>query len=167
MLRVILATVSTVAVLVLLLSFKTHSTSAITTPPAAVSNSGGTTGGPASGTTSGPAGGTTSGPASTPSSSSGNSTPATKTVTGTAAGTIYGPVQVRITVTNGKVTAVDAVEYPENSPRDAQINSYAIPALNQEALSAGSAHIDTVSGASYTSGGYVTSLQSALDKAGL
>jgi uncharacterized protein with FMN-binding domain len=160
MLRVILATVSTVAVLVLLLSFKTHSTSAITTPPAAVSNSGGPTSGTASGTASTP-----SGPPGT--SGSSNSTPTTKSVTGTAAGTIYGPVQVRITVTNGKVTAVDAVEYPENTPRDAQINSYAIPALNQEALSAGSAHIDTVSGASYTSGGYITSLQSALDKAGL
>jgi uncharacterized protein with FMN-binding domain len=42
---------------------------------------------------------------------------------------------------------VQAVEYPENTPRDEQMNSYAIPALNQEALAAGSAHIDAISGA--------------------
>jgi uncharacterized protein with FMN-binding domain len=80
---------------------------------------------------------------------------------------MYGPVEVQITVKNGKVTAAQAVQYPQDSPRDQQINSYAIPVLNQEAVSAGSAHIDAVSGATYTSGGYVTSLQSALDKAGL
>ena len=88
-------------------------------------------------------------------------------MTGTAADTIYGPVQVQITVKNGKVTAAQAVQYPQDSPRDQQINSYAIPVLNQEAVSASSASIDAVSGATYTSGGYVTSLQSALDKAGL
>jgi uncharacterized protein with FMN-binding domain len=80
---------------------------------------------------------------------------------------MYGPVQVQITVKNGKVTAAQAVQYPQDSPRDQQINSYAIPVLNQEAVSASSASIDAVSGATYTSGGYVSSLQSALDKAGL
>jgi uncharacterized protein with FMN-binding domain len=80
---------------------------------------------------------------------------------------MYGPVEVRITVKNGKVTAAQAVEYPDQDPRDAQINSYAIPTLNSEAVAASSAQIDTVSGATYTSGGYISSLQSALDKAGL
>jgi uncharacterized protein with FMN-binding domain len=88
-------------------------------------------------------------------------------VTGAAADTMYGPVQVRITVRSGKITAAQAVEYPENSPRDQQINAYAIPALNQETVAAGSATIDMVSGATYTSQGYITSLQSALDQAGL
>ena len=74
---------------------------------------------------------------------------------------------MRITVTGGKVTAVAATEYPEETPRDYQINSFAIPELNSEALAAGSAKIDTVSGATYTSGGYVGSLQNALDKAGI
>ena len=59
------------------------------------------------------------------------------------------------------------MEYPTETPRDYQINSFAIPQLNAEALAAGSAKIDTVSGATYTSGGYVGSLQNALDKAGL
>ena len=87
-------------------------------------------------------------------------------MTGEAWPTIYGPVQVRITVDGGKITAVTAVEYPVDTPRDEQINAFAIPQLNSEALAAGSAKIDTVSGATYTSGGYIGSLQSALDKAG-
>jgi uncharacterized protein with FMN-binding domain len=73
---------------------------------------------------------------------------------------------VKITITNGRPSAVEAVEYPEESPRDEQINSYAIPQLNQEAVAAKSAKIDMVSGATYTSTGYITSLQSALDQAG-
>jgi uncharacterized protein with FMN-binding domain len=76
-------------------------------------------------------------------------------------------VQVRITVANGTVTAVEAVDYPQNNPRDAQINAYAIPQLNSEVLAAKSASIDMVSGATYTSEGYISSLQSALDQAGL
>jgi uncharacterized protein with FMN-binding domain len=86
-------------------------------------------------------------------------------VTGAAWPTIYGPVQVQITVRGGRVTAVTAVEYPADTPRDVQINQYAIPQLNAETLAAGSAQIDAVSGATYTSQGYIGSLQSALDKA--
>ena len=74
---------------------------------------------------------------------------------------------MQITVQNGTLTAVNAVVYPQNNSRDEQINSYAIPQLNQEAMSAKSANIDMVSGATYTSDGYIGSLQSALDKAGL
>ena len=88
-------------------------------------------------------------------------------MTGTAWPTIYGPVQVQVTVAAGKVTAVKALEYPEESPRDYQINAFAIPQLNSEALAAGSAQIDAVSGATYTSQGYIGSLQNALDKAGI
>jgi uncharacterized protein with FMN-binding domain len=155
MLRAILAIAGTAAGLILLLSFKTHGTSATTTPPAAISGTSG-----ASGAASAP-GSDTPG-TSSPSSSS---TATAKAVTGEAADTRYGPVQVKITVKNGKLVAVDAVAYPQNDPRDAQINAYAIPELDKEALAAGSARIDTVSGATYTSEGYVASLQSALDKA--
>jgi uncharacterized protein with FMN-binding domain len=59
---------------------------------------------------------------------------------------MYGPVQVKITVKNGKLTAVDAVVYPQQDPRDAQINAYAVPALDREALApAGSRHLRRVS----------------------
>ena len=91
----------------------------------------------------------------------------TRTVTGQAFPTIYGPVQVKITVTDGRITAATAVQYPQDTPRDYQINSFAIPQLNQEAVAAGNAKIDAVSGATYTSGGYIGSLQNALDQAGI
>lgn len=164
--RVILAIVGTVAGLIVLLSFKTHSPSAAATPPAAISGTSSQASPPAATPkASRSPGGSKKSPAP---SSSPSSAPATvMTVTGSAVDTMYGPVQVQITVKNGRVTAAQAVQYPQDSARDQEINSYAIPMLNQEAVSAGSAHIDAVSGATYTSGGYVTSLQSALDKAGV
>ena len=156
--RVLLAIVSTIAALVLLLGFKSHSTTSSAAVPPAVSSpaSGGT------GSSAGTGSSTGSGSGSSSSSSTGS-----KTYTGDAADTRYGPVQVQITVTNGQVTAAQAVAYPENDPRDEQINSYAVPELNQEAAAAKNAQIDTISGATYTSEGYIQSLQSALDKAGL
>jgi uncharacterized protein with FMN-binding domain len=158
--RVLLAIVSTVASLVLLLGFKTHAVKSATaaTPGSATATIPSTSSGSNNS-------GSSSGASSSGSSSTSNSA-GSKTVTGDSADTRYGPVQVKITVTNGKLTAVQAVDYPTNDPRDQEINSYAIPQLNSEALAAGSAQIDTVSGATYTSEGYVTSLQSALDKAG-
>jgi uncharacterized protein with FMN-binding domain len=88
-------------------------------------------------------------------------------VTGSVAQTRWGPVQVRVTVASGKVTDVSVVQYPNDNPRDEEINSYALPILAQETVDAQSANIDMVSGATYTSQGYVESLQSALDQAGL
>ena len=57
--------------------------------------------------------------------------------------------------------------YPDGTMRDVQINEFALPELVQETISADSASIDAVSGASYTSQGYISSLQSAIDKAGI
>ena len=165
--RAILAICATAVGLVLLLSFKTHTQSAapVTSPAAAL---GSPTPGSAAGNGTAPASAAPAASGSAaPASSTAAKSGASKTVTGAAWPTIYGPVQVRITVTGGKVTAVAATEYPEETPRDYQINSFAIPELNSEALAADSAKIDTVSGATYTSGGYVGSLQSALDKAGI
>ena len=149
--RVILAIVTTAAALALLLSFKTHSQSGPGTSPAAALGSP-TPGG------AGPA--ASAGGASAGTQAGGQG----KTVTGKAWPTVYGPVQVRITLAGGRITAASAVQYPQESPRDQQINSYAIPQLNQEAVAAGSAKIDAVSGATYTSGGYIGSLQNALDQ---
>lgn len=81
--------------------------------------------------------------------------------------TKYGPVQVRITLTGSKITNATAVQYPDETARSKDINSTAVPKLNQETLAAQSAAIDTVSGATYTSAGYKQSLQSALDQAGV
>lgn len=76
-------------------------------------------------------------------------------------------MQVEITVAGGKVTDVSVVDYPDNNGKDQQINARALPVLVEETLDAQSADIDMVSGATVTSDGYVESLQSALDQAGL
>ncbi|MDX3586594.1 FMN-binding protein, partial [Streptomyces europaeiscabiei] len=89
----------------------------------------------------------------------------TQVLTGSAIKTDYGPVQVRVTVTDGKITGAEALQQPTGG-RSTQISGTAIPQLNKNAVSAGSADIDAVSGATYTSGGYKQSLQSALDQAG-
>jgi uncharacterized protein with FMN-binding domain len=163
--RVIFAIVTTASALVFLLSFKTHSTPVAATSPPSASASAAPAASASAAATSKAASGTSSSSSSSSASSSANT--AATTVTGDEAQTIYGPVVVKITVKNGKVTAAEAIEYPNSDPRDAQINSYAIPALNSEAVGASSARIDTISGATYTSQGYLSSLQSALDKAGL
>ncbi|MFI7017978.1 FMN-binding protein [Streptomyces sp. NPDC050164] len=87
-----------------------------------------------------------------------------QTVAGDVAQTQYGPVQVRITVAGGKITNAEAVQAPKGGRSD-QITASSVPRLNQAAVAAGSAEIDAVSGATYTSAGYKKSLQSALDKA--
>jgi uncharacterized protein with FMN-binding domain len=88
----------------------------------------------------------------------------TRTVTGDVARTQYGNVQVRLTVSGGKITEAEAVQAPKGGVSD-QKTALAVPKLNQEAVAAQSAQIDAVSGATYTSGGYKQSLQSAIDKA--
>jgi uncharacterized protein with FMN-binding domain len=76
-------------------------------------------------------------------------------------------VQVQLTVQARRITAVKVVDYPANNRRDEEINARALPVLVKETLSAQSADIDMVSGATVTSDGYVRSLQSALDQAGI
>ncbi|MFF5368294.1 FMN-binding protein [Streptomyces sp. NPDC013187] len=96
---------------------------------------------------------------------SGGGQAATQTLTGSVAQTQYGPVQVRVTVAGGKITKAEAVQAPKGGRSD-QITSSSVPRLNQAAVAAGTADIDAVSGATYTSAGYKKSLQSALDQAG-
>src|SRR6185437_9526820 len=121
---------------------------------------------------------TTKAPATTPTSAKPSSTPtkkasATPTPTkssapttqqfeGPSVDTQYGPVQVVITVSGGKITAANDEQQPADS-----IGANAIPQLNQETLTAQSANIQAVSGATFTSNGYISSLQQAVDQAGL
>jgi uncharacterized protein with FMN-binding domain len=92
---------------------------------------------------------------------------AAQTFTGSATQTEWGIVQVEITVADSKITDVQVLQYPNENPKDVQINNYALPVLIDETISAQSADIQMVSGATVTSVGYVTSLQAALDEAGL
>ena len=89
------------------------------------------------------------------------------TFTGGTAQTAYGPVQVQIVVQNNTITSANAIKYPTGNSHDVAIAQYAIPVLNREAVQAQSAQISMVSGATYTSSGYIQSLQSALSAAHL
>jgi uncharacterized protein with FMN-binding domain len=91
--------------------------------------------------------------------------PARRTVTGALVQTPYGNVQVRVSLQGKKITKVTAVHLTDSSSTSVEISAGAAPILRQEAMRAQSAHIDMVSGATYTSEGYKTSLQSALDAA--
>ncbi|MEU9743599.1 FMN-binding protein [Micromonospora chersina] len=168
--RITIWLLSTVAALVLLFSYRTSTmgaggeTSAIASGSDGPAGSGsswtGTDDGSGSSTGDTSSGGGTSSGGSDTSSGSG-------TATGSVAQTRWGPVQVRITVSNGKITDVTAVQVPDGNHRDQEINDYAVPILRQAALAAQSARIDTVSGATVTSDGYRESLQSAIDAAHL
>ena len=88
------------------------------------------------------------------------------TATGDAVDTRYGAAQVRVTVSGGKIVKIEALQLQGNDPRSVEISSSAEPVLQQEVLTAQSAAIDAVSGATFTSASYDQSLQSALDKLG-
>ena len=154
--RIVVAVMGTVSGLVLLFSYHTSTNGPASAAPS-TTTSAGVTPGAASG----------SGSAASSATSSAAASAATATYTGEAVDTRWGPVQVAITVTDGTITAVTAVEYPQNNGRDQQINAYALPILAQEAVAAQSAKIDAVSGATVTSDGYLSSLQSAIDQAHL
>ena len=87
--------------------------------------------------------------------------------TGSSVSTQYGSVQVQVVVANGKITDVKALHLTDDGGRSVQISNSAAPILRSEVLSSQSARVSTVGGATYTSDAYLTSLQSALDQAGL
>jgi len=150
---------STVSAVVLLVGFDAsrHTQTAVA-PPVSSSSSG-------SGTISSSSPSQRSGTGHT--SAGKGKTSATRTVTGSVAQTQWGPVQVQLVISDGTITQVNVVQYPNGNPRDAEINRYALPILIRETTSQQSASIDMVSGATVTSTGYIQSLQSALDRANL
>jgi uncharacterized protein with FMN-binding domain len=87
------------------------------------------------------------------------------TFTGPSVFVNYGNVQVQITVVNGRITDAVAVKAP--SGKNDRYTNMSVPTLKQQTLAAQSANIKGVSGASYTSYGWFTSLQGALAQAGL
>ena len=99
----------------------------------------------------------------TPTTSSGSGK--SRSATGNAVDTQYGAAQVRVTVSNGKIVKIQALQLQGNDPRSVQISSSAEPVLQQEALTKQSAGIDAVSGATFTSASYAQSLQSEIGRA--
>lgn len=150
--RVIFAITVTIAGLVALLSFKSHFPErTVAAPPGQPPAPAGT-----SGTTA-----PFTGAAAQRALPAGE-----RAVLGSVANTIYGPVQVQAVVRSGKIVSVRILQQPSGTTEDVQIGQYAFPRLITETLTAQSARVDAVSGATYSSGGYLRSLQSALDSAG-
>lgn len=167
--RITMWFIATVVVVVLLFSYRTS----LGVGSAPARNAGvGDTGANGTGATGANVPGVVPGPvasgASAPSAgaTAGGGTAANGTVVnGTVVQTRWGPVQVKVTIAGGRISDVVALQVPDGNFRDQQINSYAVPRLREEVLSAQSAQIDTVSGATVTSDGYIGSLQAALDAA--
>ena len=184
--RISLWLLSTISTLVLLFSYHTStsakaSTSIVASAESGVSSTGSTAtsagDGSGSSTASGASSGSaetstsagTSGEGSTSSSGTASAAASTgaQTYDGSVVSTRYGNVQVQITVEGGQVTKSIVLQVPWSNGKDQQINSRAVPTLNAETVQAQSADINMVSGATYTSKGYIESLQAALDQAHL
>lgn len=153
--RALMAIVTTIVGLVLLLQYKTPAPPALAMPV----------------TGSAPAGaGSTPAAAAPPATGAAPAPEQPRTLVGQTIDTQQGPVQVQATVTGTAatgttITDITVPQYPNGGGRDQAINSVALPNLVQQALAAQSANIDMVSGATYTSTGFIQSLQSALDQA--
>ena len=181
--RITLAVLSTLAVLVLLLSYRTSLGGGVAAQPAQQAHVVTGDGASTTTTTTGQGPDPPTGDPTTPAGSSGSASaapaaPSTRAARSTSAPsathtvvdgstemTRYGPVQVRVTISGGRITDVKAVQYPTGERRDQEINAFALPQLRSEVLSAQSARVDVVSGATFTTAGYLASLQSALDVA--
>lgn len=156
--RIFLAIGGTVAGLAVLLGFKSHGGPALAGVAAGTANS--KPYGQASAAASGAAGGSSgAGSSSGVISTAGGG----RLITGDVANTAYGPVQIQVLLKQNKITKVTVLEQPQSTENDIRIGDFAFPKLIQETLTAQSDRIDSVSGATYTSGGYIKSLQSVLD----
>jgi hypothetical protein len=153
--RIIFAVCGTVAGLAMLLSFKSHTSAGAVTGVAGTANTK-------------PFGQASASASASPSSGGSGvlSTTGGRQLTGQVANTAYGPVQLQLTLVQNKITKVSVLQQPEATANDIRIGNFAFPKLISETLTAQSARIDSVSGATYTSGGYIKSLQSILDGSG-
>jgi len=106
--------------------------------------------------------GSTAAPQPKATATSGSTTSGTTSATGTSVDVGYGIVQVKVTLSDGKISAIDAVSLPQNDGHSARISQQAWPLLVDQALKAQSSAISGVSGASYTSYGFTESLKAAL-----
>lgn len=158
--RILFALAATLSGLVLLFSYRTSFGDAVPADTAA-----GT--GTALTSSAGSAGSSATGSSATGSSATGSAASGfiDGQYTGQTASTRYGPVQLSVTVSAGRISAVDVIQSPNGNGRDREISQRAIPQLVSDTIQTQSASVHFVSGATYTSTGYEQSLQSALDQA--
>lgn len=106
-------------------------------------------------------------PAPSQSSTTKTGTAKSGSFTGASESTPYGNVQVQLTLVSGKITEVLALQLTNDGGRSVQISNRAAPVLRSEVLASQTANVASVTGATYTSDGYLSSVQSALDQAGI
>ncbi len=156
--RIVLAMSTTLAVIFLLFSYRTSSVGPTTGSSTATASAHVVPGSSAGNPATDPV---------TPQASVAPPASASVKIDGKLLQTGYGPIVVEITVTGNKIADAQAITYPDAGGRTRSINSNALPILRAETLKAQGANIHGVSGATHTTDGYVGSLQSALDLAGL
>lgn len=161
MTRVLVAITGTVVGLVALLSFKSHPLGPVSggslLPAASL---------PAADNGSPPATGSGGVQGTQAPGTPGPTAPPDRTIAGQPFQTGYGIVQVQVVLSGSRIHDVSFLQLTSGDPRSQDINSQAGPILLQQTLSAQGSGINGVSGATYTSQGYIQSLQSALDQAG-
>ncbi len=151
---IFLSTAGSIAVLFLGIEIGNAVAAPPTTSGTGSTNSSGSTSGGSSGSAS--SGGT---------SSTGSGALKDGSYSGDEAQTPFGPVQVKVTVSGGKITNVAPLELTTYGGRSVQISNYAAPIIRSEVLKAQSVNVSNISGATYTTEAYLSSMQSALDKA--
>ena len=149
----------TAVALALILSFKTPDATGLATS----GSNGGTTGN-TTGSQTQQGSGASAGTGSGSGSGTGQGSTYSGQLTGQAVQIPFGTVQVQVTLQNGKITDVQTLQMPGDQRRTQEISAYAAPQLRSEVLQAQTAQVNTISGATYTSDGYLQSLQSALDQ---
>jgi len=174
--RLLLALAGTAAGLAAVLSFKTQGSAATSGAMAApqtgtqgsasaAASAGSTTPPSSGGAATAQQGAAAAQQSGTAAQQGGTAAAGAKVLTGAVDNTSYGPMQVQVTMAGSKITGVKVLQQTNTGSLSQQIDANAIPQLTKETLAAQSARIDAVSGASYTSAGYIKSLQSALDQA--
>jgi uncharacterized protein with FMN-binding domain len=156
--RAAVAIVATAIAVVLLFSFKTPAQARPRTPVADLAQ-------PSPTPSASPTPSDSSAPTPTPTPSNAGPTYKDGQYTGQDFPNQFGDTQVKVTISGGRITNVQAVQLPFDRQRSAEISQYAAPLLHDEVLQAQSAQIDSLSGATYTSDAYAQSVQSALDQA--
>jgi uncharacterized protein with FMN-binding domain len=151
---IFLSTAGSIAVLFLGIEIGNAVAAPPTTSGTGSTNSSGSTSGGSSGSAS--SGGT---------SSTGSGALKDGSYSGDEAQTPFGPVQVKVTVSAGKITNVTPLELTTYGGRSVEISNYAAPIIRSEVLKAQSVNVSNISGATYTTEAYLSSMQSALDKA--
>jgi uncharacterized protein with FMN-binding domain len=104
-------------------------------------------------------------PTSTPIPTTSNGQYKDGVYTGPAADALYGLVQVQVTVSGGKISDVQFLQFPNDRRTSQMINSQVMPMLKNEAIQAQSGDVNIVSGATDTSMAFIQSLTSALQSA--